>query len=70
MNKTTEALKCPECESDRVTLTAEQAWMANTGEYWCETVKTQDADAKATCLDCRWVGRHDKLTGYGKNQDD
>ena len=68
MKTTTETLKCPHCESAQVTLTSEQAWLANTGEYWCETVKTHDSDAKATCLDCWWVGRHDELTGYGEDE--
>lgn len=68
MKTTTKIMSCPECESDRVTLTSEQSWMANTGEYWCETVKTQDFDAKATCLDCWWEGRHDELTGYGEDE--
>ena len=70
MNKTTAALKCPECESDRVTLTSEQTWMANTGEYFCESVKTQDSDSRSTCLDCWWEGRHAQLIGYGENEDD
>lgn len=49
-------LNCPECESERVALTAEQMWMANTGDHYCHSVKTQDFDAKAVCLDCRWDG--------------
>lgn len=52
----TEKLTCPECGSDQVVVTAEQMFMANTGEHYCHSVKTQDDDAKGTCLDCRWVG--------------
>lgn len=58
-------LTCPECESDKVILKSEQSFMANTGEYYCESVKTSDSNAKATCLDCWWEGRHDQLIGYG-----
>lgn len=45
-------LTCPECDSDRVTVTSEQSLMANSGEYYCETVKPYDEFAKAKCLDC------------------
>lgn len=57
-------LKCPECESDQVILTSEQTFMANTGEFFCESVKISDAEAAAKCLDCWWDGRHDQLLGY------
>lgn len=50
-------LKCPECGSDQVTVTAEQSFMANTGEHYCHSVKTHDSDAKARCLDCQWEGQ-------------
>lgn len=55
---------CPECGSKEVTLTEETKYMANTLEHYCHSVKTQDPDAKATCLRCDWEGRHDGLTGY------
>jgi hypothetical protein len=59
---TKEALKlCPECDSHQVTVTAEQSFMVNTGEHYCHSVKTQDTDAKATCLECWWLGRNDEL---------
>ena len=54
-------LTCPECGGEEVTLTHEQMFMANTLEHYCHSVKTQDPDAKATCLECRWIGRHDEL---------
>lgn len=57
-------LRCPECHSEEVALTAEQMFMANTGKHYCHSVKTQDSDAKATCLACWWEGRHDQLEGY------
>lgn len=56
-------LTCPECESDQVAVTAEQMFMANTGEHYCHSVKTQDSDAKATCLACRWTGQRSDLLG-------
>lgn len=52
---------CPECGSPEVTLTHEQSFMANTGEHFCHSVKIQDPDAKADCLNCWWQGRHDQL---------
>lgn len=59
-------LRCPECKSDRVTLTHEQTFMANTLEHYCHSVKVQDPDAKARCIECNWQGRHDQLIGYNK----
>ena len=58
-------LTCPECGSERVTVTWEQMFMANTGEHYCHSVKTQDADSKATCLDCRWEGQRHQLKEAG-----
>ena len=54
-------LKCPECGSDKVTVCHKQRFMANTGEHYCHSVKTQDANSESTCLDCGWVGRRDEL---------
>ena len=59
-------LTCPKCGSEEVAVTAEQMFMANTGEHYCHSVKEQDADAKALCLACRWRGlRGDLLTEGG-----
>jgi len=59
-------LVCPSCGSNRVTLTAEQMFMANTLEHYCHSVKIQDDEAKASCLNCGWGGRRrcleEKLT--------
>lgn len=54
-------LRCPECDSPEVTVTAEQAFMVNTGEHFCHSVKTHDANATAKCLDCDWVGQRSQL---------
>lgn len=43
-----EKLACPVCDSEDVTVTAEQMFMANTGEHYCHSVKTHDDDAKAS----------------------
>ncbi len=53
--------KCPDCGSTNVTLTCEQKFMANTEDHYCHSVKIQDPDSKADCLDCEWQGRHDQL---------
>lgn len=57
------ALKCPECGGENVTLTHEQMFMANTGEHYCHSVKTQDSDSKSKCLDCQWEGTRADLEG-------
>lgn len=54
-------LTCPECDSKEVAVTAEQMFMANTGDHYCHSVKTHDSDCKATCLDCRWEGERRHL---------
>lgn len=56
-----ELFVCPECGSNKVTATHEQMFMVNSGDHYCHSVKVQDADAKATCLSCLWVGRRDQL---------
>ncbi len=58
-------LTCPICGSDRVTLAHIQTFMANTLEHYCHSVKVQDNDSPAHCIDCGWNGRHDGLSGYG-----
>ena len=57
----TELLTCPECGSIEIAITAEQMFMANTGDHYCHSVKVQDADAKAVCLACRWTGQRKHL---------
>ncbi len=56
-----ELLKCPNCGSTEVTVSHLQRFMANTGEHYCHSVKTHDANSEATCLECRWIGRRDGL---------
>lgn len=55
-------LRCPSCDSNRVTVTEETKWMANTMEHWCHSVKAHDSDAKADCLACCWQGIRAQLT--------
>ncbi len=54
-------LTCPECGSQKVAVTAEQMFMVNTGEHYCHSVKTQDDNAMATCLECRGNGERAEL---------
>ena len=54
-------LRCPECDSHQVTVTAETSYMVNTGEHYCHSVKTHDSDAKASCTVCSWEGRRHQL---------
>ena len=57
-----ELLTCPECGSTEIAITAEQMFMANTGNHYCHSVKVQDTGAKAVCLVCRWTGRRADLS--------
>jgi Zn finger protein HypA/HybF involved in hydrogenase expression len=54
-------LKCPQCDSERIAVTAEQMFMINTLEHYCHSVKTQDDNAKVECLDCHWAGKRGRL---------
>lgn len=54
-------LTCPKCGSTEVTVTAEQMFMANSGEHYCHSVKTHDDCAKADCLSCDWQGKRGDL---------
>lgn len=55
------SLTCPECGSDQIAVTAEQMFMVNSGDHYCHSVKTQDGNAKADCLDCEWTGERHQL---------
>lgn len=57
---------CPKCGSDRVTLAHIQQFMANTGEHYCHSVKTQDSDSPSLCLECYWDGQHSQLVRLDK----
>ena len=59
-------MRCPECGSEKVTLREETLWMANTWEHYCYSIKHHDSDAQAECLDCHWLGIHERLNGYGE----
>ena len=61
-------LLCPECDSDEVLVRSEQAFLVNTGEYYCESVKIFDSDAKVNCLKCSWRGRRDQLQGWKEDE--
>lgn len=54
-------LTCPECSSENVTATYEQKFRVNTADHYCPSVKIQDPDAKADCLDCSWQGQRQEL---------
>ncbi len=56
-------LTCPMCGSEKVTVTHEQMFMANTGEHYCHSMKTHDSDSSSTCLDCNWGGVRGELIG-------
>lgn len=57
-----EILKCPACKSTNVTVIEEHMVMANTLEHYCYSVKANDNDATAVCLDCHWRGQRVDMT--------
>ena len=58
-------LVCPECNSDMVVTEHHQAFWVNTGEHYCHSVKTYDADSPSRCLDCGWEGVRRQLLDGG-----
>ena len=56
-----EIFVCPECGRDKVTTAHIQKFMVNTGEHYCHSVKVQDPESPASCIDCYWHGRRDDL---------
>ena len=56
---------CPECGSDRVTTEHHQKFMVNTDDHYCHSMKPQDADSPATCIDCQWTGERRDLKKKG-----
>jgi hypothetical protein len=54
-------LTCPACKSGEVTVAHIQLFMANSGDHYCHSVKTQDSDSPALCLHCRWEGQRHQL---------
>ena len=61
-----EILKCPECGGDNVAVAHVQLFMVNSGDHYCHSVKTTDANSEAVCLDCYWIGRRDQLVVANK----
>ena len=61
-------LVCPECTSNRVTLEARTKYMANGLDLWCHSVKVQDSDAQADCLECGWRGINSDLKPANRKQ--
>lgn len=47
---------CPECESDDLLVYERTAYELNTGNFYCHSVKSHDAEAKVSCQDCEWEG--------------
>ncbi len=57
-------LKCPECEGTEILVYEEQCWLINKFEFYCQTVKMGDGDAKASCNSCGWRGQNQDLINY------
>lgn len=54
-------LHCPSCKSTNVLAEDISLFDVNTGNMWCNTVKSTDYDTVAWCLDCVWRGKRIKL---------
>lgn len=54
---------CPECGSEKVYSTHSQAFMVNSGEHYCHTVKCHDSYSPAGCCECDWSGVRGDLKG-------
>ena len=52
---------CPRCGGNKVLLTDIQLIVANTGDHYCHSMKSQDPDSVSQCLDCDWEGEHRQL---------
>ena len=63
MEATEMKFTCPNCGSDKVTLTEVRRVMANTLEHWCFSVKPHDKESSALCVDCWWEGTRADLAG-------
>ena len=56
-------LTCPECGSTNVIAREVTSFMANTGDFYCHSVKAHDSGAAAACLECDWEGQRYQLNG-------
>lgn len=54
-------LSCPKCGATDVLVMEEAAFYANTGEFYCHSVKSYDEYARATCPICWWEGQRKDL---------
>jgi hypothetical protein len=55
--------------SNEILVYEETAWKLNEMEYWGQTKKLYDADAKVRCQSCQWIGEQQQLEGYGEQDD-
>ena len=49
------------CESEDVTVSSISTEMANTGEFFCHSIKSHDLDSPSDCLRCDWTGIRNDL---------
>lgn len=55
---------CPECDGTEILVYEETCYLLlanNDFEYYCNSTKLQDSDAKACCNHCDWVGLRQEL---------
>lgn len=54
-------LCCPNCKSTNVLAEDISLFEVNTGNMWCNTVRSTDYDTKVNCRDCEWTGIRGEL---------
>jgi hypothetical protein len=59
-------LRCPQCNSDMVTVEWITEYMVNSGDHYCHIMKTHDPDTRAHCLSCGWNGYRMNLVTDGE----
>lgn len=52
---------CPYCSSQNVIVYEKTAYMVNTLEHYCHSIKAHDSDAEVCCLDCDFEGFNHEL---------
>jgi 8-oxo-dGTP pyrophosphatase MutT (NUDIX family) len=55
---------CPNCNSTNLLVYEKTAYVLNTLEHWCDSVKAGDSDAECYCRDCEWDGNRQSVDEY------
>jgi ADP-ribose pyrophosphatase YjhB (NUDIX family) len=61
-------LFCPNCNSTDLLVYEKTAYVLNTLEHWCHSVKAHDNEAECYCRDCDWEGNRLAVNEYSLTQ--